>query len=129
MLRVFGDLIGRTIEAYIDDIVVKSREANDLITDLDTTFCCLKEKNIKLNPEKCVFGVPRGMPLGFIVFERGIEANPEKISAITNMVPIRNLKGVQRLMGCLASLSHFISHLGEKGLPLYCLLKKYEHFS
>jgi hypothetical protein len=129
MLRVFGDLIGRTIEAYIDDIVVKSREANDLITDLDTTFCCLKEKNIKLNPEKCVFGVPRGMPLGFIVFERGIEANPEKISAIANMVPIQNLKGVQRLMGCLASLSRFISHLGEKGLPLYCLLKKYEHFS
>jgi hypothetical protein len=129
MLRVFGDLIGRTIAAYIDDIVVKSREANDLITDLDTTFHCLKEKNIKLNPEKCVFGVPRGMPLGFIVFERGIEANPEKISAIANMVPIQNLKGVQRLMGCLASLSRFISHLGEKGLPLYCLLKKYEHFS
>jgi hypothetical protein len=58
MVRVFGDLIGRTVEAYVDDIVVKSKEANDLVTDLDATFCCLKKKNIKLNPEKCVFGVP-----------------------------------------------------------------------
>jgi hypothetical protein len=58
MLRVFGDLIRRTIEAYIDDIVIKSREANDLVTPLDTAFRCLKEKNIKLNHEKCVFDVP-----------------------------------------------------------------------
>jgi hypothetical protein len=69
------------------------------------------------------------MLLGFIVSERGIEVNPEKILAITNMALIRNLKEVQRLMGCLASLSRFISRLGEKGLPLYCLLKKSEHFS
>jgi hypothetical protein len=113
----------------VDDIVVKSREANDLVTDLDAAFRCLKKKNIKLNPEKCVFGVPRGMLLGFVVSERGIEANPEKISAIANMAPIQNLKGVQKLMGCLASLSRFISRLGEKGLPLYRLLKKSEHFS
>jgi len=66
---------------------------------------------------------------GFIVSERGIEANPEKVSAITNMGPIRNLKGVQRVMGCLASLSRFISCLREKGLPLYRLLRKSEHFS
>jgi hypothetical protein len=58
MLRVFGDLIGRTIEAYVDDIIFKSREANNLVTDLDAAFRCLKKKNIKLNPEKCVFGVP-----------------------------------------------------------------------
>jgi hypothetical protein len=88
MLRVFGDLIRRTVEAYVDDIVVKTRTANDLVADLDATFRCLKKKNIKLNPEKCVFGVPRGMLLGFIVSERGMEANPEKISAITNMAPI-----------------------------------------
>jgi hypothetical protein len=60
---------------------------------------------VKLNPEKCVFGVPRGMLLGFIVSERGIEANPEKIAAITSMGPIKDLKGVQRVMGCLAALS------------------------
>jgi len=69
------------------------------------------------------------MLLGFIVSERGIKANPEKVSAITNMGPICNLKGVQRVMGCLASLSRFISRLGEKGLPLYRLLRKSEHFS
>jgi hypothetical protein len=73
---------------YVDDIVVKSREANDLVTDLDVAFRILREKNIKLNPKKCVFGVPRGMLLGFMVSERGIEANPKKISANTNMVPI-----------------------------------------
>jgi hypothetical protein len=69
------------------------------------------------------------MLLGFVVSEHGIEANLEKILAIANMASIQNLKGVQKLMGCLASLSCFISCLGEKGLPLYCLLKKYEHFS
>ena len=69
------------------------------------------------------------MLLGFIVSERGIEANPEKVSAITSMGPIRDLKGVQRVMGCLAALSRFISRLGEKGLPLYRLLRKSERFS
>jgi hypothetical protein len=91
-------------------------------------FKCLKARNIKLNPEKCVFGVPRGMLLGFIVSERGIEANPEKIFGFTKMGPIRDLKGVQKVTGCLATLSHFISRLGEKALPLYHLLKKLEHF-
>jgi hypothetical protein len=129
MLRVFGDLIGRTIEAYMDGIVVKTRTANNLVADLAAAFCCLRKKNIKLNPEKCVFGVPRGMLLGFIISEHSIEANLDKISAITNMALIRNLKGVQRLMGCLASLSRFISRIGKKGLPLYHLLKKTDYFS
>jgi hypothetical protein len=69
------------------------------------------------------------MLLGFIVSERGIEANPEKIAAITNMGPIKDLKGVRRVMGCLAALSRFISRLGEKGLPLYRLLRKAERFT
>ena len=68
------------------------------------------------------------MLLGFIVSERGIEANPEKISAITRMGPIQNIKGVQRVIGCLATLSHFILRLSEQGLPLYRLLKKADHF-
>jgi hypothetical protein len=123
MQHVFGEHIGPTVEAYVDDIVVKSKKVNNLVDDLDIAFKCLKAKNIKLNPEKCVFGVPRGMLLGFIVSERGIEANPEKISAITKMGPIRDLKGVQRVTGYLAALSRFISRLGEKALPLYRLLK------
>jgi hypothetical protein len=94
MNHVFGEHIGRTVKAYVDDIVVKTRKASDLLSDLEATFWCLKAKGMKLNPEKCVFGVPRGMLLGFIVSERGIEANPEKIAAITNMGPIKDLKGV-----------------------------------
>jgi hypothetical protein len=93
------------------------------------TFRCLKAKGVKLNPEKCVFGVPRGMLLGFIISERGIKANPEKITAIVSMGPIKDLKGVQRVMGCLAALSRFISLLGERGLPLYRLLRKAECFT
>jgi hypothetical protein len=129
MQHVFGEHIGPTVEAYVDDIVVKTKKAYNLINDLDVVFKCLQAKNIKLNPEKYIFGVPRGMLLGFIVFERGIEANPEKIAAITKMGPIRDLKDVQRVMGCLTALSRFISRLGKKALPLYRLLKILEHFS
>jgi hypothetical protein len=129
MNHVFDQHIGRTVKAYIDDIIVKTGKASDLLSDLETTFRCLKAKGVKLNPEKCVFGVPRGMLLGFIVSERGVEANPEKIAAITNMGPIKDLKGVQRVMGCLAALSRFISRRGERGLPLYHLLRKAECFT
>jgi hypothetical protein len=128
MQHVFGGHIGPTIKAYVDDIVVKTKKADNLVNDLDVAFKCLRAKNIKLNPEKCVFSVPRGMLLGFIVSERGIEANLEKVAVITKMGPIRDLKGVQRVTGCLAALSRFISRLGEKALPLYRLLKKSKHF-
>jgi hypothetical protein len=100
MLTIFWDLIRHTVEAYLDDIVVKSKGADSLVIDLDQAFQCLRAKNIKLNPENCVFGVPRGMLLGFIISKRGIEANPE-ISAITRMGLIRDLKGVQRVTRCL----------------------------
>jgi hypothetical protein len=129
MNHVFREHIGRTVEVYVDDIVVKTRKASDLLSNLEVTFRCLKAKSVKLNPEKCVFRVPRGMLLRFIISERGIEANPEKIVAITNMGPIKDLKGVQRVMGCLAALSRFNSRLGEKGLPLYRLLRKVERFT
>jgi hypothetical protein len=66
--------------------------------------------------------------LGFIVSERDIEANPEKITAITWMGPIQNIKGVQRITRCLAALNCFILCLGERGLPLYRILKKTNQF-
>ena len=88
-------------------------QACDLITNLAVAFANLRRLNIKLNPENYVFGVPKGKLLGYIISERSIEANPEKIAAISNMGPIRNVKGVQRLTGCLAALSCFISRLGE----------------
>jgi len=129
MLHVFGKHIGSTIEAYVDDIIVKSKKQDDLIQDLEIAFGCLRAKRIKLNPEKCVFGVPRGMLLGYIVSQRGIEANPEKVSAIARMGPIRDVKGVQQVTGCLAALSRFILRFGEKALLLYRHLKKADRFS
>jgi ribonuclease HI len=129
MQHKFGDHIGRTVEAYVDDIVMKTRKADDLVGDLRIAFGCLQANGVKLNPEKCVFGMPRGMLLGYIVSQRGIEANPEKVAALERMGPIRDLKGIQKVLGCLAALSRFISRLGEKGLPLYRLLKKHERFS
>jgi hypothetical protein len=108
---------------------VKSRKADNLVSDLRVAFDCLQANGVKLNPEKCVFGVPRGMLLGYIVSRWGIEPNPEKVIALEWMGPIRDLKGVQKVLGCLAALSRFISRLSEKGLPLYRLLKKHERFS
>ena len=71
MLKCFGNLIERTVEAYVDDIVVKSKWADQVIVNLEQTFTKLRANGIKLNPKKCVFGVPQGMLLGFIVFDRG----------------------------------------------------------
>ena len=98
-----------TITVYVDDIVVKTAQACDLIANLAATFVNLQRFNIKLKPEKCVFRVSKGNLLGYIMSERGIEANPKKIMAISNMGPIHNVKGIQRLTGCLAALSRFLS--------------------
>jgi hypothetical protein len=129
MRRVFGELIGRIIETYVDDIIVKSKRTGDLVLDLTEVFAKLRQHVVKLNPEKYVFEVSRGMLLGFVMSERGIEANPEKISAIMDMGPIKNLKGLQRVTGCLVALSRFIARLGECYLSLYKLLKKFDHFT
>ena len=83
---------------------------------------------MKLNPTKCTFGVPAGKLLGFLVSNRGIEANPAKISAIERVSLPTCLKDVQKFTGCLASLSRFVSRLGEKDLPLYHLMKKTDTF-
>jgi hypothetical protein len=57
---------------------VKTRKADDLVSDLRVALDCLRANGVNLNPEKCVFGVPRGMLLGYIVSQRGIEANPKR---------------------------------------------------
>jgi hypothetical protein len=127
--HIFRDHIRRTVEAYAEDIVVKTRKADDLVSDLHVAFDYLRANGVKLNPEKCVFGVPRGMLLGYIVSQWGIEPNPKKVTALERVGPIQDLKGVQKVLGCLTALRRFISRLGEKGLPLYRLLKKHENFS
>jgi hypothetical protein len=96
MQHVFGDHIGQTVEAYVGDIVVKTKKVDDLVNDLRVAFDCLRANRVKLNPEKCIFGVPCGMLLGYIVSQRGIEPNFEKIYALDRMGPIRDLKGYRR---------------------------------
>jgi hypothetical protein len=109
-------------------VVIKTENSENFIEDLQLVFNSLRRYRWKLNPEKCVFGVPAGKLLGFIVSHRGIEANPEKIEAIMRMEAPRSQKKVQRLTGYMAALSRFISRLGEKCLPLYKLLKKVDKF-
>jgi hypothetical protein len=112
----------------MDDMAVKTRNSSTLIDDLEETFASLREYRWKLNPNKCIFGVPSGKLLGFIISQRGIEANPEKISAITSMKAPTSIKDIQKLTGCMAALNRFISRLGERGLPFFKLLKHQEQF-
>jgi hypothetical protein len=124
----FKRQLNKNVEAYVDDVVVKSRNSSTLIDDLEETFASLCEYRWKLNPNKCVFGVPSGKLLGIIISHRGIEANPEKISAITSMKAPTCIKDVQKLTGCMAALNRFISKLGERGLPFIKLLKHQDKF-
>jgi hypothetical protein len=101
MQHVFGGHIGRTVEAYVDDIVVKTRKADDLVNDLRIAFDYLRANEVKLNPEKCVFGVPSGMLLGYIVSQRGIEPNPEKVTTLDWMDRYETSKGFKRCWGAL----------------------------
>jgi hypothetical protein len=88
--------IWKNVEAYVDDVVFKTTEEDKLIADLTETFANLREFQWKLNPTKCVFGVPSGLLLGFIVGHRGIEANPAKIDAIRKMAKPSNKKDVMK---------------------------------
>jgi hypothetical protein len=124
----FKRQLNKNVEAYVDDMVVKTRNSSTLIDDLEETFASLREHSWKLNPNKCVFGVPSGKLLGFIISHCGIEANPEKISAITSMKAPTSIKDVQKLTGCMAALNRFISKLGERGFPSFKLLKHQEKF-
>ena len=108
----------------MDDIVVKTKDKATLVQDLEETFANLRKINLKLNPEKCVFGVPSGKLLGFCVSQRGIEANPEKIKAIEQIEAPKRIKDVRRLTGCVAALSRFISKSAVRALPFLKILKK-----
>jgi hypothetical protein len=103
------DQLHRNVEAYVDDMVIKSRSHDEFISDLEETFNGLRWFRWKLNPTKCVFGVPQGKLLRFIVSHCGIEANQGKINAIIAMDAPRMIKDVQKLTGCMAGLNRFIS--------------------
>uniref|UniRef100_A0A2N9F1B6 Uncharacterized protein n=1 Tax=Fagus sylvatica TaxID=28930 RepID=A0A2N9F1B6_FAGSY len=122
--KMFHDQIGRNVEVYVDDMLVKSKENEDHLKDLKETFQALRTYNMKLNPEKCAFGVSSGKFLGFMVSQRGIEANPDKIKAILEMSPPTTVKEVQSLTGKAAALNRFVSRSTDKCLPFFKVLRK-----
>uniref|UniRef100_A0A2N9GJM9 Reverse transcriptase domain-containing protein n=1 Tax=Fagus sylvatica TaxID=28930 RepID=A0A2N9GJM9_FAGSY len=124
MNRMFHDQIGRNVEVYVDDMLVKSKEEGDHLDDLRETFKTLHKYQMKLNPSKCAFGVYSGKFLGFMVSQRGIEANPDKIKAILEMQPPRTTKKIQRLTRKVAALNRFMSRSTDKCLPFFKTLKK-----
>ena len=122
--RMFQKHIGTTMEVYIDDMLVKSTTAELHIAHLSEAFQILREYNMKLNPAKCAFRVSGGKFLGFIVNNRGIEANPDKIKAMLDMPSPSSIKEVQRLTGRIAALSRFVSRASDKCQPFFQVLKK-----
>jgi hypothetical protein len=124
----FADQLHQNVEAYVDDVVIKTRNPDGLIADLKETFSSLRRFRWNLNLTKCVFGVPSGKLLRFIISNRGIEANPMKILAITDMGAPATIKDVQKLTGCMAALNRFISRLGERRLPFFKLVKRQDKF-
>ena len=113
------------MEVYIDDMLVKSKKADDHIQHLQQTFEVLREHGMKLNPTKCSFGVLAGKFLGYIITQRGIEACLEQVKAIINIQSPKNLKEVQKLTGRIAALNRFISKSSDRcHLFLQCLKKK-----
>ena len=124
MNKMFAQQIGRNVQVYVDDMLVKSRREEDHLEDLKETFDTLHSYNMKLNLGKCAFGVTAGKFIGFMVSQRGIEANLDKIRAIMEMAPPRNVKEVQSLNGKIAALNRFVSRAMDKCLPFFCMLKK-----
>jgi hypothetical protein len=107
--RCLHSQLGHNAEAYIDDMVIKTLKDEGLISDLVETFDNLRKFKMKLNPEKCTFDVSSGQLLGYMVSCRGIDPNPEKVSAITKMKPPESLHDVQKLMGYMSTLRRFNS--------------------
>ncbi|XP_057540741.1 uncharacterized protein LOC130818595 [Amaranthus tricolor] len=122
--KVFQSQIGRNLEVYVDDMITKSKQASQHAADLRETFNTLRKHQMRLNPEKCVFGVTGGKCLGFLVDERGIEANPDKIKAIRDMKSPRSVKEVQKLTGCIAALGRFLSKSADRCSPFFKTLKQ-----
>jgi hypothetical protein len=114
--------VGRNVLSYVDDIVVAIKKKESYISDLTMTFANMHKANLKLNPEKCVFGVTRGKVLGCLVSTKGIEASSDKIRAIVQMQPPQTRKEVQMLICHIEALNRFIAKLAERSLPLFSIL-------
>jgi hypothetical protein len=118
----------RNILAYVDDIVVKSVQRRDHISDLAETFANLRAANLRLNPKKCIFGIHKGKVLGCLVSTKGIEENPNKIKALIEMQDSVSVKDVQKLTGRVAALNRFIPRAAERSLPFFQVLRSSKNF-
>ena len=121
---MFRPQIGRNVEVYVDDMLVKSQDEERHLDDLQETFDTLRQYHMKLNPSKCAFGVSSGKFLGFMVSHRRIEANPDKIQAILDMKPSQNTKEIQSLTRRVAALNRFVSKATDKCLQFFKVLRK-----
>ncbi|GJW52743.1 reverse transcriptase domain-containing protein [Tanacetum coccineum] len=122
--KTFHEKIGRNLEVYVDDLVIKSRTKDEVVRDIEETFKTLRKINMKLNPKKCTFGVEEGMFLGYQVNTKGVKICPDKVDALLSLQSPKCLKDVQRLNGKLASLNRFLAKSAEKSLPFFKTLKK-----
>ena len=122
--HMFHPQIGQNVEVYMDDMLVKSAKETQHLDDLQETFDMLRRYNMKLNPSKCAFEVSSGKFFGFMVSQRRIEENPDKIQAILSMEPPKNVKEVQSLTGRVAAFNRFMSKAINKCLPFFRVLRK-----
>ncbi|KAI5332367.1 hypothetical protein L3X38_022496 [Prunus dulcis] len=123
MNSIFHDMIGHSLEVYIDDVVIKSPEEGDHISSLRKAFLRMRQHKLKMNPKKCVFGVQAGNFLGFLVHQRGIEVDKNKAKSIMEALPPRNKKELQSLLGKINFLRRFISNSAGKIQPFSSLLR------
>ena len=128
MTKMFKPQLGRSIEVYIDDMVVKSKVVSEHVEDLTNIFEILREHKLRLNASKCSFGVGSGKFLSYMVTHRGIKVNPDQIKAINNLQPPRNPKEVQKFTGMMAALNWFISRSVDRCRPFFLLLHKCKEF-
>ena len=128
MTRMFKPQLGKNIEIYIDDMLVKSKVVSEHLEDLGGTFNVLRRHKLRLNASKCSFGVGSGKFLGYMVTHRKIEVNPDQIKAINDLKPPRNAKEVQKLTGMIAALNRFISRSANRYRPFYLLINKWKGF-
>nr|GEX24790.1 reverse transcriptase domain-containing protein [Tanacetum cinerariifolium] len=122
--KAFHKQIGRNLEVYVGDLVIKIRTKDEIVRDIEETFKTLRKINMKLNPKKCTFGVEEGTFLGYKVSIRGLKVCPDKVDIISSLPSPKCLKDVQKLNGKLTSLNGFLAKSAEKSLPFFRTLKK-----
>ena len=128
MTRMFEPQLGKNVEVYIDDMVVKSKLESEHVNDLGSIFHILRRHKLRLNASKCSFGVGLGKFLGYMVTHHEIEVNPDQIKAINNLKPPWNPKKVQKLTGMTATLNRFISRSVDRYRYFFQLLNKWKGF-